>query len=173
MWIKISVIGLGNVLLRDEGIGVHAVEALRKNFDFPEEVRLLDGGTLGLDLLPWIEGMERILFVDAVDLKKEPGIIAVIEDEELPSFLEPKLSLHHVGLSDLLFASSFMGIRPSKITLIGIQPEKVEIGLTLSDTLNENFEKLLKIILEKLQQWGVTFREKTNRESSNVLGHSV
>ena len=168
---RISLIGVGNILLQDEGVGVQAVEALRKRFDFPEDVRLLDGGTLGLDLLPFIEGMERILFMDAVDLKKEPGTIAIIEDEDLPSFLAPKLSLHHVGLSDLLFASSFMGIRPSKITLIGIQPEKVEVGLTLSATVTENFEKFLKTILEKLREWGVMFREKTNRESLYVPSH--
>jgi hydrogenase maturation protease len=168
---KFTLIGLGNILLRDEGVGVHAVEALRKNFDFPEYVRLLDGGTLGLDLLPFIEGMERILFIDAVDLKKEPGTIAIIEDEDLPSFLAPKLSLHHVGLSDLLFASSFMGIRPSKIALVGIQPEKIEVGLTLSATVTENFEKFLKTILEKLREWDVMFREKTNRESLYVPSH--
>ena len=157
---KFTLIGLGNILLRDEGVGVKAVEALGKGFDFPEDVRLVDGGTLGLDLLPFIEGMEGILFVDAVDLQKEPGTIAIIEDEDLPSFLAPKLSLHHVGLSDLLFASSLMGIRPPKISLVGIQPDKIETGLTLSGTVTENFEKFLNTILEKLREWGVVFRGK-------------
>ncbi|MBU1207844.1 MAG: HyaD/HybD family hydrogenase maturation endopeptidase [Proteobacteria bacterium] len=173
MKIRVSLIGLGNLLLRDEGVGVHAVEALREDFTFSEDFRLLDGGTLGLDLLPLIEGMEKVLFVDAVDFKKAPGTIAIIENEDLPSFLAPKLSLHHVGLSDLLFASSFMGTKPSQITLIGIQPEKIEIGLTLSDILNENFEKLLKTILKKLQEWGVNFRKKTKQEPSNVPGYPV
>jgi len=170
---RISLIGLGNILLQDEGVGVQAVEALRKRFDFPEDVRLLDGGTLGLDLLPFIEGVERILFVDAVDFQKEPGTIVIIEDEGLPSFFEPKLSLHHVGLSDLLFTSGLMGIRPSKIILVGIQPEKVEVGLDLSPTVSENFEKFLNTILEKLREWGVRFRERTNRESLHVSGHSI
>ncbi len=173
MKIRISLIGLGNILLQDEGAGVQAVEALRKNFDFPEDVRLIDGGTLGLDLLPFIEGMEKILFMDAVDLRKEPGTIAILEDEDLPSILEPKLSLHHVGLSDLLFASSLMGIRPPKITLMGIQPEKVEVGLDLSTRVTENFEKFINAILEKLREWGVVFKEKTNRESGYVSSHSV
>lgn len=173
MGTKISVIGLGNILLRDEGVGVHAVEALRKNFDFPEEVRLLDGGTLGLDLLPWIEGMERIIFVDAVDLKKEPGSIFIIEDDEIPSFLKPALSFHQVGLSDLLFASRFMGISPSKITLIGIQPEKIVTGLTLSESLSKNFEKLLQTILDKLREWGVELKEKTGKGTVDVPGHSL
>ena len=170
---RIALIGLGNILLRDEGVGVHAVEALKKNYDFPEEVRLIDGGTLGLDLLPLIEGAEKILFVDAMDLKKDPGAIAVIEDQEIPSLLEPKLSLHHVGLSDLLFASRFMGNLPAKIVLVGMQPETMEIGLDLSPAVLQRFEELLRTVLGKLREWGLEGKEKTVRESAYVPGHSV
>ncbi len=157
---RIALIGLGNILLRDEGVGVHAVEALKKNFDFPEEVRLIDGGTLGLDLLPLIEGVEGILFVDAADLKKEPGAIAVFEDQEIPSLLEPKLSLHHVGLSDLLFASRFMGNQPDQIALVGMQPETMEVGLDLSPTIVRRLGELLEVIVGKLQGWGVEVKKK-------------
>jgi hydrogenase maturation protease len=170
---SIALIGLGNILLKDEGVGVHAVEALKRNYDFPEEVRLIDGGTLGLDLLPLIEGAEKILFVDAMELKKEPGAIAVIEDQEIPSLLEPKLSLHHVGLSDLLFASRFMGNQPAKMALIGIQPETMEIGLDLSPAILRRFEELLQTIVEKLREWGLEVKEKTVREPAYVPGHSV
>jgi len=173
MAIKISLIGLGNLLLGDEGVGVHAVEALKKKYDFPEEVRLLDGGTLGLDLLHLIEGMDRVLFVDAVDLKKKPGTIAVIQGEDLPSILEPKLSLHHVGLADLLFASSFLGTRPAEIALVGIQPETLEIGLELSPTIKGRFDKLLETVLEKLREWGLEIKEKKTQESDYVPGDSV
>ena len=173
MAIKISLIGLGNLLLGDEGVGVHAVEALKRKYDFPEELRLLDGGTLGLDLLHLIEGMDRVLFVDAVELKEKPGTFAVIEGEDLPSLLEPKLSLHHVGLSDLLFASGFLGTRPAEIVLIGIQPETMEIGLELSKTIKERFDKLLETVLEKLREWGLEIKEKAVRETEYVPGHSV
>jgi len=170
---KISLIGLGNILMGDEGVGVHAVEALKRKYEFPEGVSLLDGGTLGLDLLHLIEGMDRVLFVDAVDLKRNPGTIAVIEDEDLPSFLGPKLSLHHVGLSDLLFASSFMGTRPAEISLVGMQPETMEIGLELSKTVTDRFEKLLQVVVEKLREWGLEIKEKTVREPVYVPGHSI
>ena len=173
MAIKISLIGLGNLLLGDEGVGVHAVEALKKKYDFPEEVRLLDGGTLGLDLLHMIEGMDRVLFVDAVDLKEKAGTIAVIEGEGLPSLLEPKLSLHHVGLADLLLASSFLGTRPAEIALVGIQPETLEIGLELSPTIQERFDKLLETVLEKLREWGLEIKAKGAQESADVSGHSL
>ena len=169
---KISVIGLGNILLRDEGVGVHAVRALQRGFTFPDPVELLDGGTMGLDLLPYIEGKEKVLFVDAVDLHEEPATIALMEDDAIPSFLRPAFSFHQVGLSDLLFASRFMGISPAKIALIGIQPEKIETGLALSETLERNFEKFLHTILEKLREWGVAFREKSSREYVDVPGDS-
>lgn len=173
MAVKISLIGLGNLLLGDEGVGVHAVEALKKNYEFPEEIRLLDGGTLGLDLLHLIEGVEKVLFVDAVDVKREPGTIAVIQGEDLPSLLEPKLSLHHVGLSDLLFASGFLGTRPAEIVLVGIQPETMEIGLELSKTIQGRFDRLLETVLEKLQEWGLEIKGKGIQESGNVPGHSI
>ncbi len=169
----ILVIGLGNTLLRDEGIGVRAVEALQKNFEFSGDLRLLDGGTLGLDLLPYLEGKEKVLFIDALDLKKEAGTIAILEDEEVPSFLGPHFSFHEVGLADLLFAAKFMGMNPSKITLIGIQPEKIETGLTLSETLSKNLDKLLHAILEKLREWNVEFREKNSGEGTDVLGYPL
>ena len=170
---KISLIGLGNILMGDEGVGVHAVEALKRRYVFPEEVCLLDGGTLGLDLLHLIEGVEKVLFVDAVDVKREPGTIAVIQGEDLPSLLEPKLSLHHVGLSDLLFASGFLGTRPAEIVLVGIQPETMEIGLELSKTIQGRFDKLLETVLEKLQGWGLEMKGKGIQESENVPCGSI
>ena len=169
---KFSLIGLGNILMRDEGVGVHVVQALKKGYEFCDSINLLDGGTMGLDLLPYVEGMEKILFIDALDLKKEPGTITVLEDDEIPAILRPALSFHQVGLSDLLFASKFMGMKPEKITLIGIQPEKIETGLALSETLQASLERLLKTILEKLHDWGVTFKEKGIRGPANVPGDS-
>ena len=170
---KTSLIGLGNILMGDDGVGVHAVEALKRKYDFPEEVRLLDGGTLGLDLLHLIEGMDRVLFIDAVDLKKSPGTVAVIEGEAIPSLLEPKLSLHHVGLADLLFASSFLGTRPAEIALVGIQPETLEIGLKLSKTVMGRFEQLLQAIVEKLREWGLEIKGKRIQEPDYVPGDSI
>jgi hydrogenase maturation protease len=166
---KVLLVGLGNILLSDEGTGVHAVEALRKRFDFPG-VDLLDGGTLGLDLLPWMEGREKVLFIDAVNFQEHPGTIAVREGRDIPSFLGPRLSFHHVGLPDLLFAMSFRGDEPAKIALVGIQPEKIEVGLTLSETVRGRFEKLLNAVVEKLREWGVEANRKLSCENVHVPG---
>jgi hydrogenase maturation protease len=169
---RIVLIGLGNILMGDEGIGVQAVEALRKRYAFSADLDLIDGGTLGLDLLPLLEGAEKVLFLDATDLQNEPGSIAVLEDEAIPSFLRSALSFHQVGLADLLFAWKLIGVQPSKIMLIGIQPEKVETGLTLSGTIRKNFEKYLQTILEKLHEWGVESKRMDLKGVEDVSGRS-
>jgi hydrogenase maturation protease len=170
---KVSVIGLGNILLRDEGIGVHVVEALKKRLDFPEGVQIIDGGTLGLDLLPIIEEMEKVIFVDAVNLNREPGAIVLIEDDDIPSMLQPAFSFHQVGLADLLFAARFSGKKPAKVTLAGIQPQAIETGLGLSETLNRNMDQYLKTILEKLSEWEIDYRGKFIENSAHVPGDSL
>lgn len=157
---SIAVLGLGNILLRDEGIGVHVVAALRERFYFPENVSLIDGGTMGLDLLPFIEGVEKMLIVDAVNIGKQPGTIALIEDEDIPSFVSSKLSIHQISFPDVIFAANLMGITPAKMTLVGVQPEILEPGLSLSETLSNVFERLLQVMAEILGEWGVKLKCK-------------
>ena len=157
---QVALIGLGNILLGDEGVGVRAIQALRDEFDFSDEVSLLDGGTLGLDLLPFLEGKDKVLFLDALDVKKKPGIITILEDDEIPSFFGQALSFHQVGLADLLLACQLMEIKPARVSLIGIQPEKIETGLLLSQTIQENFEEYIQAILNKLGEWGIQSPKK-------------
>ena len=80
----VTLIGLGNLLMRDEGVGVQAVRAIEERYEMPPGVEIVDGGTSGLDLLPYIEGRDRVLFVDAVNFGKEPGYIEVLENREIP-----------------------------------------------------------------------------------------
>ncbi|MCL0046898.1 HyaD/HybD family hydrogenase maturation endopeptidase [Thermodesulfovibrionales bacterium] len=152
---KISVIGLGNILLRDEGVGVHVVNAIKQRYIFPPEVEIIDGGTTGLDLLPFFEGKDKILIVDAADFGKEPGHIEIVEDKNIPSLLSPNLSTHHVGLSDLIFAAEALDMRPLEICLIGIQPKFINVGLDMTDEMNEKLDTLVEMSIEKLKAWNV------------------
>ncbi len=151
----IAVLGIGNLLLSDEGVGVHAVEALWREYAFPEEVVLIDGGTMGLDLLPFIENREKLLILDAVNLKREPGSIEVIEDGDIPAFLSSKLSVHQIGLPDVLSAVKIMDMTPSRMALIGIQPERIETGIALSEKVYKRFDDFLNAAIAKLKEWGV------------------
>jgi hydrogenase maturation protease len=152
---KVAVLGVGNILLKDEGIGVRAVEVLRERYTFPESVELIDGGTMGLDLLPFIEGKERILILDAVNVEKPPGTLVTIEGDDIPKFLSMKLSVHQIGLPDMLSAAKFMDIMPNDLCLIGMQPKTMETGYGLSDDIEDKIDILIERALEKLDEWGV------------------
>ena len=155
MEIKVTLLGLGNLLLRDEGVGIHAIRALEAGNLAPPGLEIVDGGTSGLDLLPYIEDRDRVLFVDAVNFRKEPGYIGVLENQEVPAMFSLKDSLHHLGLMDVLAAAQLLDAAPREICLIGIQPHIIETGLELSDLLQEKLPLLLACILAKLEDWGL------------------
>ncbi len=141
--------------MQDEGVGVQAVWALEKGWELPPELEVVDGGTAGLDLLPYIERRDRVLFVDAVNFKKEPGYIGVLEDQEIPALFATKDSLHHLGLLDVLAAAQLLEVAPREVCLIGVQPQSLETGLELSPLLQGRLELLLERIIAKLREWGL------------------
>lgn len=164
---SVLVIGLGNILLTDEGIGVHAASALKKRYSFaPEVVEVIDGGTMGLDLLPLFEGRDKIMIIDAVDFGKEPGYIGIISNDEIPSALKTKLSVHHIGLSDVLYAAKLMGIMPSDVCLVGIQPKSLDVGLDMTDGIKEKIDILIDLTIGKLKEWNVECVLLSHQESS-------
>jgi hydrogenase maturation protease len=153
--LTITLIGLGNILLKDEGVGVHVANAIRERYSFSPEVEIIDGGTLGLDLLHYFEGRDKVLLVDAVDFRKEPGYIGIMDDDAIPSTLFAKLSVHHIGLSDVLFAAKLLDYTPSKIRLIGIQPQSLDVGLDVTDCIASKIEELMRLVVETLKEWKV------------------
>jgi len=152
---RILVLGLGNVLLRDEGIGVWVAESLGREFEFPPEVAMLEGGTLGLDLLPRIDGVERLLLVDAVKLGGEPGEIVRLEGDAVPAVLDVKISPHQVGVQDLLAAARLMGREPPVVVLWGMEPERLDPGTGFSPRVSEALPRLRDAVLDELRLWGV------------------
>jgi hydrogenase maturation protease len=153
---RIRIIGLGNILLRDEGVGVHVLNALVHRYTFSPPIELIDGGTMGLSLLPSFEGADKVLLVDAIDFDREPGYIEELEDDRIPAVFFPKFSAHHIGLSDVLFATTIMGIKPGEICLVGIQPESIEIGLEMTEKIQAKTGALIERVIEKLTEWNVT-----------------
>ena len=151
----VLVLGLGNILLRDEGLGVRALERLQTVYRLPPRVRALDGGTLGLDLLPYLAGASRLLILDALQVGAEPGSLARLADEAVPAALALKLSIHQVGLSELLAAARFQGTLPDKVTLLGIEPASIEWGLELSPPVSAALDSLIEAAVLELRTWGV------------------
>ena len=156
--IKTLVLGVGNKLMSDEGVGVHVIERLAANYDLPKEVQLLDGGTLGMDLLYYLEGIENLLLVDAVETHKEAGTIIRLEGEDVPAFLDLKISPHQLGVPDMLAAARLKDLYPKRLVLWGIQPELMEIGLDLSPLIASKVDTLVGSLVEQLRAWGHTIQ---------------
>ena len=121
------VLGIGNVLWADEGFGVRCVEHLAAARAFGPEVTLLDGGTQGLYLLPYLEEADLLVVFDAVDYGLAPGTMKVVEGDEVPRFMgAKKMSLHQTGFQDVIATAQLMDVCPAELVLIGCQPEELE-----------------------------------------------
>ena len=140
------VIGLGNVLLKDEGAGVRCVEYLKQRGPH-DGIKLVDGATLGFDLLEEIKGFETVVLVDAVDMGKEPGHIASFSADQVSIVPDGgKLSLHEINLVDVIQLGKKMGYNFGNVKIVGIQPEDI----SRSDRLSETIEKRLPALAEKV-----------------------
>lgn len=151
----ILVLGLGNMILRDEGVGVRAVERLAERYRLPEDVELLDGGTIGLGLLPYLEGVTHLLIIDTVQHGQSPGAIVRLQNEQIPQALALKLSMHQAGLQELLAALSLQGHLPPQVVLWGVEPQAIEPGLELSEPVAQNLDALVDSVAAELRAWGV------------------
>ena len=149
------VLGIGNILLRDEGVGVvvaRRIEAAREAGDMvmPANTRVVDGGTLGLDLLPMIGDATQVVMVDAVDLKQAPGTVSVLRDEAVQAALSGHVSPHQIGVGDLVAAARLMGIMPPRLTLVGIQPGEIAIGLELTEAVEAAVDVAIDLVRREL-----------------------
>jgi hydrogenase maturation protease len=148
------VIGLGNPLMGDDGLGLAALERLQQNWEIPPGVELVDGGTWGLSLLPVIEDAGRVLLIDAIDTGEAPGTGSVIPRERLPRYLATKVSPHQVDLRDVLALAELRGTLPADTTAIGLQPARVEWGNELSHEVRSRLDDLVNSVVRLLGTWG-------------------
>lgn len=158
------VLGLGNILLGDEGVGIRVVERLQQLYDLPDELQVLDGGTLGLDLLPYVEDADQLLVVDALELGAEPGTVARLEGHQVPAFLGVKVSPHQVGLADLMAVTRLRGKFPRELVLWGVQPEVIAVGIELSSTVAAQVDNLAEKAAAELGKWGVELNRKSGEK---------
>jgi hydrogenase maturation protease len=165
--LDILVLGIGNVLLTDEGVGVRALNELERRYTFPENVELLDGGTAGIELLRHIRNRDYLIIIDAMKFDQEPGTVSRVEGQDVPAAFRTRISPHQLGLSDLLAAAMLTDELPKNLVLFGVEPESLDIGLDLTDTVEASLEKLTGAILEELRSIGcsivpieATFTEK-------------
>ncbi len=156
----ITLLGLGNILMQDEGIGVYSANLLKDTYTFSPDIKIIDGGTTGTDLLPYFEDSNKVLIIDAVNFEKKPGYIEIIENDNILATITAKISLHHLGLSDVLSIIKLLDITPSEICLVGIQPVTMELGLDVSDEMKKFSDKISEAALSKLVNWGISCERK-------------
>src|SRR5674476_297587 len=155
------VLGIGNILLRDEGVGVRVVEELERQaadgrLDIPPGTRFIAGGTLGLDLLHVIAATSTLILVDAVNLGRAPGSVTVIRGDAIEGTLSGHLSPHQVGVADLVAAARLVGVMPGAASLVGIQPANIDIGLDLTPEVEAALPDAMAAVCAELCQYSGT-----------------
>ncbi|HLO78126.1 MAG TPA: HyaD/HybD family hydrogenase maturation endopeptidase [Magnetospirillum sp.] len=158
---RVVVLGVGNILMSDEGVGVHAVTQLADQYAIPDEVEVIDGGTSGMDCLDRIAEADLLLIADCMRSKdKAPGTITRLADEEINAWFNTRISPHQVGLSDVLAACCFHGISPKKVVLVGVQPESFETSMELTPTIAAVLPQVIARLVDEVGQMGIALVKK-------------
>ena len=147
---RVVVIGLGNPLMGDDGLGLAVLDELRAGYALPEDVELVDGGTWGMTLLPTIEDANELILIDAIDAGQPPGTLVRLERDRLPRYLATKISPHQVDLRDVLGLAELRGTLPRDTVALGLQPASIEFRNSLSDVLRCRVDTLARAVVQEL-----------------------
>jgi hydrogenase maturation protease len=159
---KTLVLGIGNVLLQDEGVGIHALAELRRRFELDDDVELLDGGTAGVELLRYLDGRQHVIVIDAIAAGHPPGAVFRVEGEDVPRTFHQRISPHQIGLSDVLATALITDVLPAEIVMFGIEPHTMKTGLALTPTVEASLDKLVGVIVDELRRLGHAIHEREN-----------
>ena len=152
----IVLLGVGNILLTDEGFGVHVVNQLREDYVFNPPITILDGGTMGMELLTYMRGMTKLLLVDAINGGDTPGTVYEFPHDEMNTYFTEAISVHEVGMQDILRIRALQEDPLEDAVVIGVEPESLELGLDLSETTQVAVKEVKERILAVLASWNVT-----------------
>ena len=132
---KSVILGIGNTILSDEGVGVRAVEALQARYRLPDNIQAIDGGTSSMEMIEDLSDLDFLLVLDTIVAGQPAGTIVRLAGTEVPAFFRRKLSPHQIGLSDVLASLEFLDAAPKDIVVIGVQPVTLELGMELTATV--------------------------------------
>lgn len=152
------ILGIGNILWADEGFGIRAIEELHARYAFADDVRIMDGGTQGIFLLPWVRNAKRLLIFDAIDFGLAPATLKIMSGDEVPRFMgAKKVSMHQAGFQEVLSSAVLTGDLPEQLVLIGVQPELLDdYGGSLRPSVKAQIEPAIQAALKILDEWNVT-----------------
>ena len=152
---ELLILGIGNYLLKDEGVGIHFLRYFQKKYRLCNKVSLMEGGTLGLNFLPYLEGIPYLIVIDAANIKNaKPGDVRVFsKDDILNNRLPLKISPHEAHFSEVLQLLEIKGKSPKDCVLIGIQVKDISVGIDISEELKETFPKIENLVLKYAQKF--------------------
>lgn len=151
---QVLVLGIGNVLLRDDGVGIRVLRALERGLDEDVRVRFVDGGTIGFMLSALIDEAADLLVIDAVRMAERPGSVRCFENEAMDRFLTGRRgSVHEIGLSDVLDMARLTGNAPRRRALIGVEPASTELGEQLTAEVEQGVESAVLMARGVLHRW--------------------
>jgi hydrogenase maturation protease len=149
------VLGLGNILCSDEGLGVFALQSLHAQLGDRTEVEWIDGGVMGLDLLPLVEACSHLLVLDAIDAGQPGGTLIELAKDEIPRYNGIKMSEHQLGFQEVLGLAEFRQALPGKLRLVGVQPADLSVGVGLSAPVAGCLAQVVERSRGVLQEWGI------------------
>lgn len=152
--IPLLLLGLGNVLCQDDGAGVSALHRLLRAYQLAEGVLAVDGGTLGLDLLPLVERAERVLLLDAVGADAPPGTLVRVEGSDVAPAVRDRLSPHQIGVADLLGGAAILDRYPGLVVIVGVVPEATDLGLGCTPAVHARLDDLVSAAVDELAAMG-------------------
>jgi len=147
----ILILGIGNLILKDEGFGVHVVQQMA-DMPLSEDVELMDGGTLGIDLLYHIEGRKKVIVIDVVKADSTPGTLYRFTDKDIDYYTGMLRSAHEIDFPYVLKTAEYMGNKPDNIVFIGITPQEIDEGIGLSPVLKEKIPQVIELVMKELKQ---------------------
>ncbi len=150
---KINIIGIGNTLYTDEGVGVHILPYLEEALAGFDNVEIIDGATDAMRLLEPVEEADYLIIVDAVNAGKPGGELITLRQEEIPKYYGVKMSVHQIGFQEVLLAADLRGRLPKEMVMFGVQPASLELNVGLSETVKEKIPELTASVVEQVQKW--------------------
>ena len=166
----VTILGVGNVILTDEGFGVRAAEYLDHHYTFPDNVQIVDGGTLGIELTQYVTGTNKLLVIDSINGGAEPGTVFRFHNDAIMEHFQDELSAHEVGIQDVLALLTVTGHKIPEVIVIGAQPFDLEAGVGLSDGMQALLPQIVEQILKDLRDWGI---EAQRKETAGDFDYSV
>lgn len=160
---QITVLGIGNILLTDEGFGVRVIEKLFEQYDFPENVAIVDGGVLGIHLLGTLSKTRHLIVVDAVKNKQAPGTLYRLEKEDLPERILMKNSLHQTDFLETLTLCQMIDQTPETIVVLGAEPQDIEThSVELTPAVASRVDETVSCVLKELDRLGVSYQKRSS-----------